>query len=171
MIAEKFLIDANSFISAGRFFYAVDIVPSFWPLFKNSIQKDNVTIMDVVRNEVLKGDDFVSEWLRELDNINILKRDDANVLGKYQDVMRYLHTSGYYTVKAQKAWVDFDIADPWLIAAGAAYGYTIVTFEQSAGVITLKNPSSKPKIPDIARNFGVKCEDLYYFMRAQQIQI
>lgn len=171
MIKEKFLIDANSFITASRLFYAKDLVPSFWPTFENSLKQDNVALLDVVKEEILKGEDFLAEWIKSLDDILIIKRDDGKVVEKYQAVMEYIHTGGYYNDKALKIWSDFNVADPWLIAAAAAYGYTIVTFEQSAGVITLRNPSGKPKIPDVANHFKVKCGDLYYYMRVQGIQI
>lgn len=74
-----------------------------------------------------------------------------------------------YNDKALREWSDVSVADPWLIATAAAKGYTIITFEQSAGIISEKNPSGKPKIPDIARAFDVKCADLYYFMRKMNI--
>ena len=55
------------------------------------------------------------------------------------------------------------IADPWLIAAAKAYDYTIITLEASAGPITTS--SSKPKIPTVGAALGVRCENLFYFMR------
>ena len=44
-------------------------------------------------------------------------------------------------------------------------GDTLITFETSAGIISVNSPSGRPKIPDIARAFDVNCENLFYLMR------
>ena len=36
--SEKFLIDANTLMTASRFFYAYDLVPSFWKTFEDKIK-------------------------------------------------------------------------------------------------------------------------------------
>ena len=74
-----------------------------------------------------------------------------------------------YSDKALRNWSDVNVADPWLIATASTLGYTLVTFETSAGIISVNNPSGKPKIPDVARMFDVKCENLFYFMRKMNI--
>lgn len=89
----------------------------------------------------------------------------ASIVEKYGEVLRFLQDSPLYSDKALRIWSDVNVADPWLIATASALGYTLVTFETSAGIISVNNPSRKPKIPDIARKFDVKCENLFYFMR------
>jgi hypothetical protein len=56
------------------------------------------------------------------------------------------------------------VADPWLIATAAVYGYTIVTFEKFVNVNT-GNPSGTPKIPNIAEKFHVRTTDLFHMIR------
>ena len=80
-----------------------------------------------------------------------------------------MQDSPLYSDKALRNWSDANVADPWLIAAASALGYTLVTFEASAGIISANNPSGRPKIPDIAKIFDVKCENLFYFMRKMNI--
>ena len=46
-------------------------------------------------------------------------------------------------------------ADPWVIAYAKAYGGKVVTFESS------KPLQKKPKIPDVAELFDVKCIDIW----------
>ena len=41
----------------------------------------------------------------------------------------------------------------------------IVTMEQSTGVLSKKQKSKNPKIPDIAQHFKVSCITLFDFMR------
>lgn len=169
MVEEKFLIDANSFMTPYQNFYPFDLTPGFWEQFKKAILNDSVSVLDVVKAEINKGEDELTDWIAAMSELKTLDRRDQNILAKYGAVLSYLQNSPLYNDKALRAWSDASIADPWLIATAAAKGYTIITFEQSAGKISEKNPSGKPKIPDIAREFNVKCEDLYYFMRKMNI--
>lgn len=169
MVEEKFLIDANSFVTPYQNFYPFDITPGFWAQLKPALLNDAVSVLDVVKDEILKGDDELTAWVSEMSELKIMDRRDQSIMAKYGAVLSYLQNSPLYNDKALRAWSDVNVADPWLIATAAAKGYTIITFEQSAGKISEKNPSGKPKIPDIAKAFDVKCEDLYYFMRKMNI--
>lgn len=169
MVEEKFLIDANSFVTPYQNFYPFDFAPGFWEQLKKVLINDSVSILDVVEAEINKGDDELTEWISAMPELKIVDRRDQSIMTKYGAVLSYLQNSPLYNDKALRAWSDVSVADPWLIATAAAKGYTIITFEQSAGIISEKNPSGKPKIPDIARAFDVKCADLYYFMRKMNI--
>ena len=169
MVEEKFLIDANSFMTPYQKYYPFDLTPGFWQQLKIALLNDSVTVLDVVKAEILRGDDELTYWISEMSELKIMDRRDQSIMLKYSEVLNYLQCSPLYNDKALRSWSDVNVADPWLIAAAAAKGYTIITFEQSAGKISEKNPSGRPKIPDIAKVFEVKCEDLYYFMRKMNI--
>lgn len=77
-----------------------------------------------------------------------------------------MQDSPLYSDKALRAWSQAGIADPWLIAAAKAYSYTIITLEASAGKIT--TVCNKPKIPNVGGDLGVKCENLFSFMRKME---
>ena len=157
MVKEKFLIDSNIFITPYQNFYPFDIAPSFWNQLKNKLALDEVSVLDVVRDEVIAGDDELSDWLKQM------SRKDPQILQEYTKVLSYLQNDPHYTERALRAWSMESIADPWLIAAAKAYDYTIITLEASAGPITTS--SSKPKIPTVGAALGVRCENLFYFMR------
>lgn len=36
--SEKFLIDANTLMTASKFFYTYDLIPSFWNIFEDEIK-------------------------------------------------------------------------------------------------------------------------------------
>lgn len=55
--SEKFLIDANTLMTASRFFYAYDLVPSFWKTFEDQIKAGNIVLLDMVKVEIDKGQD------------------------------------------------------------------------------------------------------------------
>ena len=74
-------------------------------------------------------------------------------------------------VKALQAWAPGHIADLWLIAAAAVNDYTIITAEVPSGGLSPKNPNRNAKIPDVAKAFGVRSNNLYYMMRKLGIKI
>lgn len=170
MVEEKFLLDANSFVTPYQNYYPFDLTPGFWNQLKPVLLKDSVYVMDVVKNEIEKGEDALTEWMASIENLEILDRRDQTILTQYGAVLKFLQESPLYNDKALRSWSDINAADPWLIAAASAKGYTLVTFEQSAGRISPANPSGRPKIPDIAREFGVKCVNLFYFMNKMNIK-
>lgn len=170
MVNEKYLLDANSFMTPYQNYYPFDFAPAYWRQLEPLLKQDNISVMDVVRDEILKGGDKLTEWIMAIEGINILDRRDPKILESYIRVLKFIQDSPFYNDKALRVWSDASVADPWLIAAASAYGYVIVTIESGAGKINPKTPSGRPKIPDIARIMGVRCENLFYFIRKTGIQ-
>lgn len=166
---EKFLLDANTFITPFQSYYPFDFASGFWMQLKPKLKLDSVYVLDVAKNEVMKGGDELSEWFGAIPDANIIDRRNASIVAKYGEILRFLQESPLYSDKALRNWSDVNVADPWLIATASVLRYTMITFETSAGTISANNPSGKPKIPDIARKFDVKCENLFYFMRKMNI--
>lgn len=165
MVDEKFLVDTNSFITPYKSFYPFDFAPTFWGQLGSKLEKERLCVLDIVKDEIKNGNDELSKWFQKIKRINVCNMKDGKIICKYAEVISYIQMSGIYNDKALREWSRIGVADPWLIAAATAYNYTIVTFEQPAGGLNIKNPSGKPKIPDVANQFGVKCENLYYMMR------
>ena len=163
MVTDKFLIDSNIFITFYQNYYPFDLAPGFWEQLAARLSLDEVAILDVVKDEVIRGGDDLSDWFRNIQNMHIISRKDPKILQEYAKVLNYLQSNPLYTDRALRAWAAEGIADPWLIATAKAYNYTIITLEATAGPITTQ--SSKPKIPNICLEFGVTCKDLFYFMR------
>lgn len=168
----EFLIDANSLMAAARLYYAYDLLPSFWEIFGEKIKEGNVILLDMVKNEIDKGQDELQRWVRERqeDFLNC-NHVDPEIIPKYAEVMQYIHECGFYNEKGLDSWAKNDVADPWLIATAVAKGYILITFEQSAGLLNTKHKSGKVKIPDVASHFGVEVHNLYYMMRQLGIRI
>lgn len=169
---EKFLIDANTLITASRLYYAHDLIPTFWKLLASKAEEGKVCILDIVKKEICKGEDWLKGWLDsgKLD-FQICNHVDSEIITKYAEVMQYIQTCGYYNANGLNGWARNDVADPWLIAAAAAKDYTLITFEQPAGFLSNKNKSGKVKIPDVAKHFNVRVHNLYYMMRQLGISI
>lgn len=170
--SEKFLIDANTLMTASRFFYAYDLVPSFWETFEYEIKAGNIVLLDMVKAEIDKGQDELKQWVSEReDDFEICNHVDAQIVPKYAEVMQYIQECGFYNEKGLNEWARNEVADPWLIAAAAAKGYKLITFEQSAGSLNVKNKSGRVKIPDVAKHFDVEVHNLYHMMRQLKITI
>lgn len=164
-MSEKYLIDANSLIRPARAYYPFDFAPSFWQQLRPKISLDKIAVLDKVRDEVLKGTDELSAWISDLPNECILSTQDMQILQKYREVLSFIQQSDKYSEAALRRWSQLDIADPWLIAAAKVYGYTLLSFEQSAGTIPEGSRSKNPKLPDVARHFQVPYTSLFDMMR------
>ena len=164
-MSEKYLIDANSLIRPARAYYPFDFAPSFWQQLRPKISLDKIAVLDKVRDELLKGTDELSAWISDLPNECILSTQDMQILQKYRDVLSFIQQSDKYSEAALRRWSQLDIADPWLIAAAKVYGYTLLSFEQSAGTIPEGSRSKNPKLPDVARHFQVPYTSLFDMMR------
>lgn len=170
--SEKFLIDANTLMTASRFFYAYDLVPSFQKTFEDKIKAGNIVLLDIVKAEIDKGQDELKQWVSEREDVfEICNHVDPEIIPKYAEVMQYIQECGFYNEKGLNDWARNEVADPWLIAAAAAKGYKLITFEQSAGSLNVKNKSGRVKIPDVAKHFDVEVHNLYHMMRQLKITI
>lgn len=162
---ETFLIDSNSLITPYKFYYPFDFARRFWDQLFDKIERQEIIMLDLVRDELLKGGDDLSEWVARIDNSLILDRREVAILAKYGQVLSYLQTSGLYQEKALAAWSQAHIADPWLIATAYTYGHTVITLEKPNGGLKGSLKVGAAKIPDVCGAFGVPCKDLFYMMR------
>ena len=170
--SEKFLIDANTLMTASRFFYAYDLIPSFWGIFEEKIKAGNIVLLDMVKAEIDKGQDKLKQWVSERkDEFQICNHVDSEIIPKYAEVMQYIQECGFYNEKGLNDWARNEVADPWLIASASAKGYKLITFEQSAGPLNVKNKCGRVKIPDVAKHFNVEVHTLYHMMRQLKMKI
>lgn len=169
MTKEKFLLDANVFITPYKSYYPFNFAPGFWKQLSPKLTYDEIGVLDIVKDEITKGSDTLSEWIESVENIHIISRKDEDIIKGYTEVVDYLKNSNLYSKRALKAWSMEGIADPWLIAAALAYQYTIITLETATGKIT--TVCNKPKIPSVGQDLGVKCESLFSFMRKMQFKL
>ena len=168
-LSKKYLIDANSLIRPARAYYPFDFAPSFWQQLRPKISLDKIAVLDKVRDEILKGTDELSAWISDLPNECILSTRDIQIIQTYRDVLGFIQQSDKYSESALRLWSRENVADPWLIGAAKVYGYTLVSFEQSAGRITTR--SNNPKLPDVARHFQVPYTSLFDMMRQEYFRL
>ncbi|MBR3355085.1 MAG: DUF4411 family protein [Oscillospiraceae bacterium] len=170
-MAETFLLDSNIFITPHRVYYPFDFAQGFWEQLENALKLDNVIILDVVVSEVSKLEDELSTWIGGIEDFESISVKSASFVVNYGKVLSYVQNCGFYREEALRNWAGGDIADPWLVAVAMEIGATIITEETSAGGLTVKNKSRNAKIPDVANHFGIKCENLFYFMRQMKFKL
>lgn len=161
----RYLIDTNTLITPYKLYYPFDLAINFWRQMKEEINNGNLLILDLVKKELIKGDDELSEWIKDINSSLIVSRKNPDILKKYGEILGYIQTCGYYKDDAVKNWADKDIADAWIIATASVYDFTVITQEVSNGNLNTKNKARNAKIPDICKEFDVKCENLFYMMR------
>lgn len=162
---EIFLADANSFIMPYRLYYAFDLVPAYWDVLIEQIKSHRIVVLDMVKSEIDKGKDELSSWLSDIDELTVIPHVNEVTINKYQQILQFVASSGFYKDSALEIWAQTNVADPWLIASAAAQGYTLVTEEHGTGVLSTKNKQKVAKIPDVAERFEVKTINVFEMMR------
>lgn len=161
---DKYLIDANVFMTAHRKFYPFDIAPSFW---LQLVEKgsNNIVVIEEIQKEIRKGQDLLLEWYEKVcGKFTVLGIPGPEVIESYRVIIRSINDSEQYTESAKKEFASS--ADSWLCAYGLSTGYTIVTLETYDGEI-----KKRVKIPNVCREFGVEYMDLIQFMRIIGIKL
>ena len=125
-MGEKFLLDANTFITPFQNYYSFDFAPGFWTQLEPKLKLDSVYVLDVAKNEVMKGEDELSEWFGALSDANIVDRRNESIVAKYGEVLRFLQDSPLYSDKALRNWSDVNVADPWLIATASTLRWLLL---------------------------------------------
>ncbi len=165
MKAERFIVDSNALITPYRMYYPFDFASTFWKQLEYHIKQGSIVLLDMVKSELQNGEDSLCEWIAALPNDLIVDRRTPEIIKAYSEILTYIQDAPCYTDRALKGWSKTNIADPWIVAAGCVYGYTIVTFEQPDKPQGGNNKTNKVKIPDICTQFDVACKDLFYMMR------
>lgn len=160
-----FLLDANALMTPHLTFYPFDFAPSFWTQLETHIESGRIAILDMVKDEVTRGNDSLVDWMNDVQIRTFVDHRSVDIIINFQKVLNHVQTNPCYTPRALQEWSKETVADAWLIATAMTYGYTIVTFEERSGGLSERQPSKNAKIPDVADVFGVKVVKLYEMMR------
>lgn len=170
MNGKIYLVDANIFIQPHQKFYPFDFAPSYWEFLSTHIKNGDIGLLSLVYDEVLKGGDDLSDWLKDL-GCNKIDHRAPEIWSIYGQVLTHVQNATsvtgtkLYKQSALDEWAKNDIADPWLVATAKAKNYDLVTMEISNGSLGT-NSAKYAKIPDVARAFHVECGGLFEMMRA-----
>lgn len=153
---SKYCLDSNVFIQAKNGPYGFDIVPAFWDWIDLQVEKENIITSSLVYDEILEGEDELSNWFKDRKDTNLFMTPNIEVQKIYKtiaDHVRKNYEIAYYQTFLKKA-------DPWVIALAKKLDATVVTLE----VLVLAN-AKQVKIPNVCVKYGLKYINTYQMLR------
>jgi hypothetical protein len=158
----QYIIDTSSLTQAYRVYYSFDIAPSFWEFVKLQFINGVLMSNDKVYNEIMWGNDDLSNWLKSEvpKNCIIDTKLEAGVIVNYGNCMNWANSHTIFNNKAKAEFADFENADPWVLSCAINKNLTVVSQEVSAP-LSQKNI----KLPDACLQFNVRHIDTFSFLR------
>jgi hypothetical protein len=146
-------------MTARNHYYAFEIMDAFWCHLVEHAETGRVVSIDRVKDE-LRGQlrDGLYEWACNKCPKAFVGTDRPDVIHHYGKIIQWVH-DWKYTDGAKKQFPRG--ADGWLIAYAKAAGHTVVTLESSE-----PQRLGKVKIPDVCKQFDIKCIDPFKMLKA-----
>lgn len=179
---KKYLLDTSVFITSFWKYYGPGFVPAFWEWLEIANRRGIVFSIDMVKAELERKMDPLRQWATMFgDEFFVASSKDSK-----DRLLDWIKEQGCWTPNAKQAFVDKDVADPYLIALAMDKGYTVVSLEAPSENIknfnfpeeafsTIKIPEGmKPnqllkavKIPDVCTALGVECMVTHEMLRIE----
>ncbi len=140
-----------------------DWLPSLWTILREKGVEGVIASSAYVYEELKDGDDVLAEWAAECQDFGLWVPADESVQRAYSTIADYVAQHQTYSPEHVAAFLGK--ADARIIAHALACGGRVVTFEAPQPL------SARPKIPDVADNFGVDCLTLYEMLREMGVRI
>ena len=153
-----YLLDADVFIQAKNLHYSFDFCPAFWDWLDAANAKQKAFSVEKVYDELLAGDDRLSEWARDRGTAFFLPPDYASLpsLAALSDWA----SGASYDPAAVNTFLR--VADYYLIAYAHAHGLVVVRHEVAA------NARRQIKIPNACIAVGVKVMSPHEMLRTEK---
>lgn len=146
-------------MEAKRRYYGFDLCPGYWKFLVHQNVSGRVYSIDWVFREIQRGKDELAAWCKKAQPRQLfLATDDREIIDAYREVVRWVNTQSRFTRQATADFVDK--ADPWIVAAGMAGKFVVVTHEEP-------RPESRKRvpIPDVANAFSVQVANTFEMLR------
>lgn len=179
----RFILDADALITCWNVHYANDVFPGLWITLSEAIGRGEAAVLKEVADEV-KWPPELKQWLKcngPYSKANDMAKDYVfvNFVRVVDLLIKELETrrAKLRNAKERRNLATFEAnidhfikkgADPWLIAVGAALQCTIVTYEK---FLDDWHKSSQVKLPNIAKEFGVRWIRPLEFFRQVQLRL
>ena len=154
-----YLIDADVLIQAKNLHYGFDFCPAFWNWLIDAHSADLVFSITEIREEVLRGEDELTEWVRHLPETFFIGTPPT-IGTHYTTVTKWADTADYFDT-AKRGFLS--AADYHLVCSARATGYTVVTQEASA-----PDAKAKIKLPDACDANGVNWTSTFELLRKER---
>ena len=149
--------DADSFVTPSRGPYRFSVLPQFWDYLEQKAHEQIIGSPEIILTQELMGSDpkkadELEIWAKRQQGTLFIP-PDKSVQVVYSEVVESVTQNSQYAIYEVQKFLSG--ADPWVIAYAKALGGKVVTFE------TPQPLARKPKIPDVAVAFGVRCISLW----------
>ena len=143
--------DANVFIQAKNKTYKFGRVPQFWAFLSAQLEAGTLKVPKIVYEELVKINDELATWCKARKTKGLCVHANKQVQACYQQIANHVMTK--YAERHANEFLKG--GDGWVIAHAMAERGIVVTQESD------KPTKTKVKIPNVCKEFGVKCIDTY----------
>jgi predicted nucleic acid-binding protein len=154
----RYLLDSNIFIQARNLHYGFDFCPAFWEWLIAQNAAGLVRSIARVADELLAGDDDLSDWARARGSVFFLPPDDLLVPA----LARVSAWANGQRFERAAIATFLQVADYWLVAHALAHCCTVVTHEVPADSVR------KIKIPNACIGLTIPCISPYDMLRRER---
>jgi hypothetical protein len=151
-MSPQFWLDANVLIEAHNRSYPINRAITFWSRLAEQVENGAIGSPRRVYKEVAEHEehqDEVAKWVKVRKN-GLCRLPTLGVTDKVGEIETYVWGNAQYD--HAEVWQFCKGGDPWVIAHAAVEGGNVVTLETA-----LRPNSKKPRVPDVADIFGVRC--------------
>ena len=160
----EYLFDTNIFVESKKNL-PMDVWPTFWRKMVELINSGKIYSIDKVKDEIDRGGDELTDWIREHAPQGFFLTQDGSVMAKLAETVNWAQSCPVsFSPSAISGYTN--VADSYLVATAAAKNMVLVTYEKS-------NPHrrSRVMIPDACMAIGARCCDLNTALRELKISI
>jgi len=155
---NKYVLDANVFIEAARRYYAFDLAPKFWESLVHYSERQQISSIDRVKEELDRGKDDLADWASCEFHHAFASTNKQEIFTSYREIMNWVNNQDQFSSEAKS---DFaDSADGWLIAYAMVNECIVVTHEAESHDIKRKVP-----IPNVCRQLNIQFVNTFEMLR------
>lgn len=144
--------DTSAFLDVSSRWYPRDVFPTVWEQLDKLIHEGKLVAVDEVLRELERGDDDIYKWAKEREHaFHILDHDIQNAV---LEILREFP-------KLVDSRTGKSFGDPFVVAHAKCRGLIVVTGETGGTVM-------RPKIPNVCKQFGIKCINIVEMFRELQ---
>ncbi len=148
---KGFCIDTCALIYLRRVHYPPDVFPGVWDDIEGLIDRGLLIAPNEVLDELRGVDDEILKWARRFKKM-FVSSDENQLRGVTEILAKFPKLIDHDKTTPE--------ADPFLIALAKSARWAVITSEKPRA-----DPSARPKIPDVCRDYGIRCISLVEFFR------
>lgn len=156
-----YLLDANTYIEAKNRYYDMEFCPAYWDWLDQQFAMGLAGSIDMIGRELKDGNDDLADWVKAR-GAQFIANDDEATQNTFIEIVQFVMAQGFSPANRDQFLAK---ADPWLIAKARTIGAAVVTHESK-----LSDATKKVKVPNICKQFGVRCIDTFTFLRETRVK-